>query len=564
MPECSVLIHIVALGPLPHAQMAEIRADCLRLRHEQDAQQKSASEAWQVHKKAMLEKVKDLPSLSFRTPREKKELNQSCATSCEVLRWTIWTAMAPSRGVLASILGTLAGLLCVFVTDPNGPLFNVAKINQVEILLPPSAGRPILVVTDTGQLMVVDGWTIHTWQDCPLTGIVGCHICMASPSETAGVEAVSTTKPPPYVLNAGKDGLPIAEGKRPSWLVKEDELSIDARKPPGHGGILIVQPVLMDATSTWGHSKAARPRWLRAILATNRNHARIHGHCVILRWQPTQPQLTKWQRRGCGKMDEKTCTRNNERENFNWEKHLMLYEYLLSPQNFTHVLMLDADAALVKHSVDILGDIAKAMEKRNLDVFLTSEDWLLNGENRINGGFLMTRNSEWSQNLFQDTFRAHVIGPGGLRKWRIGVSHQECSSNEQICLNDIMSGSNKEHVKGHMSLESGIIYNRGGCTVKHCGEPITDPKMEALGMRDERMQVLHFMGGSKPLAPVVLCVRADPEETKERLLEEMRQRERTAREQKAAMLQKIQQTPRRTFWTPEEKELLEARKHLDI
>lgn len=34
----------------------------------------------------------------------------------------------------------------------------------------------------------------------------------------------------------------------------------------------------------------------------------------------------------------------------------MLYEYLMSPQNFTHVLMLDADAALVKHSVNILGD----------------------------------------------------------------------------------------------------------------------------------------------------------------------------------------------------------------
>ena len=29
--------------------------------------------------------------------------------------------------------------------------------------------------------------------------------------------------------------------------------------------------------------------------------------------------------------------------------------------------------------------------------------------------------------------------------------------------------------------ESGVIYNRGGCTVKHCGEPITDPKMEARG-----------------------------------------------------------------------------------
>jgi len=39
----------------------------------------------------------------------------------------------------------------------------------------------------------------------------------------------------------------------------------------------------------------------------------------------------------------------------------MLYEYLISPQNFTHVLMLDADAALVKHSLDILG--ALALEK---------------------------------------------------------------------------------------------------------------------------------------------------------------------------------------------------------
>eukprot|EP00913_Durusdinium_trenchii_P031343 g29349.t1 len=99
--------------------------------------------------------------------------------------------------------------------------------------------------------------------------------------------------------------------------------------------------------------------------------------------------------------------------------------------------MLDADAALVKHSVDILGGIAAQMAQRNLDVFLTSDaclaflmisqskmckeyslpsdryknappnlnewfDWLLNGERRINGGFLMTRNSEWSEHLFKE------------------------------------------------------------------------------------------------------------------------------------------------------------------
>lgn len=316
----------------------------------------------------------------------------------------------------------------------------------------------------------------------------------------------TTPKPKPYILNAGKTGLPIAEGPRPSWLVKEDELVIDARSPQ-FGGMLIIQPVLMDADGGWGKPKASRPRWLRSILATNRFHARQHGHAVVLRWHPTHPQLTKWQRRQCGsKVDERTCTKNNERENFNWEKHLMLSEYLTSPQNFTHVLMLDADAALVKHPLNILGEIAKQMEARNLDVFLTSEDWLKYGENRINGGFLMTRNSAWTRHLFQDTFRAHVKGPGGLRSWKIGLEHQECSSNEQICLNDIMSGSGKEVVKGHMTLESGIIYNRGGCTVRSCGsEPISDRTMETLGMNDDRLQVLHFMGGSKRLAPEVLC-----------------------------------------------------------
>ena len=43
----------------------------------------------------------------------------------------------------------------------------------------------------------------------------------------------------------------------------------------------------------------------------------------------------------------------------------MLYEYLISPRNFTHVLMLDADAALVKHSLDILGALALGRETRN-------------------------------------------------------------------------------------------------------------------------------------------------------------------------------------------------------
>lgn len=33
-------------------------------------------------------------------------------------------------------------------------------------------------------------------------------------------------------------------------------------------------------------------------------------------------------------------------------------------------------------------------------------------------------------------------------------------------------------MQGHMSFESGVTYNRGGCTLKHCWEKISDPSME--------------------------------------------------------------------------------------
>ena len=41
-----------------------------------------------------------------------------------------------------------------------------------------------------------------------------------------------------------------------------------------------------------------------------------------------------------------------------------------------------------------------ARHDQNIDVFLTNEDWLKNGENRINGGVIMARNSKWSEDMF--------------------------------------------------------------------------------------------------------------------------------------------------------------------
>eukprot|EP00439_Symbiodinium_sp_Y106_P076240 s30_g15.t1 len=388
------------------AEMQEIRQESCKVRQDSEKQLREAKLAWQENKKAMMEKVRELPSLSFRDSAELKELSEALTT------------MAPGRGgMLPVVLGALAGLAYLIVTGPPAAAPQTRRSTQetinaaAEHLADAAAPRP--------------RWELLSHQPSILPR--RDFRSLLHPPRKQGVALLTEC------LRRKRTGLPIADGPRPSWLVKEDELVIDARSPQ-FGGMLIIQPVLMDADGGWGKPKASRPRWLRSILATNRFHARQHGHAVVLRWQPTHPQLTKWQRR----------TKNNERENFNWEKHLMLSEYLASPQNFTHVLMLDADAVLVKHPLNL------ALHRR--------------------------------------------------------LEHQECSSNEQICLNDIMSGSGKEVVKGHMTLESGIIYNRGGCTVRSCGsEPISDRTMETLGMNDDRLQVLHFMGGSKRLAPEVLC-----------------------------------------------------------
>lgn len=115
-------------------------------------------------------------------------------------------------------------------------------------------------------------------------------------------------------------GLPVAS-KRPGWLARCDELVVDAR-PKQRGGMLILQLVLNDAYGYWGsEGSTARPRWLRAILATNRKHAMQHGHAMVLRWKRTLP-LTEWQEEMCSQKGQsrEECAKSWERENFCWEK----------------------------------------------------------------------------------------------------------------------------------------------------------------------------------------------------------------------------------------------------
>jgi len=296
---------------------------------------------------------------------------------------------------------------------------------------------------------------------------------------------------PPVGVTDPLVNLPIAEGPRPKWLVKDDGLVIDGRaNPEMGGGILILQAVLMDASKGWGKKQGFRPRWLRAILAANRAHARKYGHALILRGKPTQPQLTPWQVKQCGKKSPDQCTTDNERENFNWEKHLMLAEYLHSPQNFSHVMMLDADAAFIQQDHNTLKLISDILDGKGKDLFLTDEDWLKYGEGRINGGLILAKNTPFTRGLFLDTFDAHVLGPVPLKKGRIGVETLVCSSNEQICLNDLWKGGKGAHFAEHTMLAGGTKWNHGA---------------ESGGFDEPGVEILHFMGGAKGTADKVLC-----------------------------------------------------------
>ena len=53
------------------------------------------------------------------------------------------------------------------------------------------------------------------------------------------------------------------------------------------------------------------------------------------------------------------------------------------------MIMLDADAALIRHQVDILGGIAQQMQQQNVDVFLTNED--TGGSERKDGEITMEK-----------------------------------------------------------------------------------------------------------------------------------------------------------------------------
>jgi len=302
------------------------------------------------------------------------------------------------------------------------------------------------------------------------------------------------------------DGLPWVKGERAKWLVRDDGLITDARteqEKTNGGGMLLVHLVSQDASSFWETQKPQRPDWLRAILAANRHHVQEYGHALAGRWKSFQPQVTDWQAKKCiaQKVDEAKCQRDNERENLNWEKHLMLLDYLESPQNFSHVLMMDADAAFVRPDLDTMRRLAALLEEKEKDLFLSDEDWLKHGEGRINGGVVFAKNTNFTRALFKDLWECHrnlrIEKPRTLHDGGMG-----CGGNEMDALNE---WHGRKGMKEKMHVAGGKRWNRGGEVLFRKSEQDADDKMNELGMKDPNLEIMHFMGSAKMGAPDVIC-----------------------------------------------------------
>jgi len=309
---------------------------------------------------------------------------------------------------------------------------------------------------------------------------------------------------------ANSQGLPISPDPAPSWLTKADDLVVDLPKSTTGGRkMLLAQTVLMNKNNVWGDASAGdrvtRPRWLRACLASNRVHTATHGHAHILRTRETLEIPQREQAKCAKKSDEAKCLRSAAHETFNWEKHRMMLEYLGSPENFSHVMVLDADAALVHHAHDTMSIMAAELAAAGKDFLLTNEDWMGPGAgaSRINGGMLFAANTPFTKALFEDMLDAHLLEEGNQQP-RLGGALLKCHSNEQLCLNALQK---RPAFASRTLLTSGIRFNRGGCVLTRCGNGKGDPdlQMKSAGLRDPTLEIMHFVGNSKYVAPRAMC-----------------------------------------------------------
>jgi len=230
---------------------------------------------------------------------------------------------------------------------------------------------------------------------------------------------------------------------------------------------------------------------------------------MVLRWQTRHADSTTfWQRKDClqaAKKDD-VCKRQWERDNYLWERHRMMEDYLQGDNEFTHVLLLDADASPMRPELNTLGRMASMLVEEGKDVLITVADWVQRGAGRVSSAVTFARKAPFALKLFQDMLDAHELGhkarDRGPGTWRLGLQNVSCDSSEESCLNALLGF--EPVIKG-VHVASGRRFNRGGCTLTTCSVGTVGKPFSSLGLRDPELEVMHFTGISRKDAAAAIC-----------------------------------------------------------
>lgn len=303
----------------------------------------------------------------------------------------------------------------------------------------------------------------------------------------------STRPTPPKIDKNAKQHL----GTQPNDDIRlEGQVGAKGRK------ILFGSIMIKDTHTQWSPHSTEQPDWVQGILNRNTEILRSFGHKMILRLATGPVPLTKWQFSSCTNTskDEVQCVSENQREDANWEKEEMMSKYLNEP-GITHVMILDADAVLMQTHLDTLNELADLLDESGKDMLFTDEDWHVNGTHRVNGGLLFAKVTDFTKEYYGGLVQAHREGPWYTPQFGCG----KCSSNEQLCIQGWMN-CNFLNITDRFLWASGIKYNfHPQVWLNSVGRyPIT-PSTANRSLFDPTLEVLHFMGASKGVAPQLLA-----------------------------------------------------------
>jgi len=199
---------------------------------------------------------------------------------------------------------------------------------------------------------------------------------------------------------------------------------------------------------------------------------------------------TSWQREHCFRAKHGDpegalkCEANSDRENNCWEKSAMVLRYL-EEFGAPHVLLLDADAALVHRERDTVANLISELDSAGKDLLLANEDYKKRGgADRINCAMMFVKNTAFTRRLFASLVRTHVEGGSRCKS--------ECN-----CLQEWLKSD--PELKQRLLVVSGLRYNRQECTFRCCTACPTNTALDGLNQTprdDPTMEVLHFVSGN--------------------------------------------------------------------